>query len=309
MLKEMFKKSKYIFLNGYDEENKEINSENQTDKVEKKVNDIIHNENLEKGPAIPNGTWIKCDNCGETLYNQDVKENMRCCPKCNKHFRISASRRIRYIVDKDSFVEWDKHKSAKNVLNFPNYEEKIKDLQIKTGMLDSVITGRGKINGYSCVIAAMDSSFLMGSMGQVVGEKITKAVERATKEKLPVIIFSTSGGARMQEGMVSLMQMAKTSAAIKRHSDLGLLYISVLTDPTTGGVTASFAMLGDIIISEPNALIGFAGPRVIEQTIGQKLPEGFQRAEFLLEKGFIDMIVDRKNMKNELGKLLKMHKC
>jgi acetyl-CoA carboxylase carboxyl transferase subunit beta len=252
--------------------------------------------------------WMRCECCGNTLYTKDVLENHHCCPNCNSHFRISAGKRIQLLIDEGTFIEWDKNVSTKNVLEFPNYEEKIRKLQVQTGMVDAVITGEGKIEGTDCVIAVMDPNFMMGSMGQVVGEKITRAIEKATVKKMPIIICTASGGARMQEGMVSLMQMAKTSAALKRHSDEGLLYITVLTDPTTGGVTASFATLGDIIFAESGALIGFAGPRVIEQTIGQKLPEGFQRAEFLLSKGFVDRVVDRKNLKVELAKILKIHK-
>lgn len=284
MLKEMFKKTKYISL----------------DTGVKQIE-----EDVDNAPSIPDGAWIKCEHCKDILFHEDVSNNFYCCPKCNKHFRIGAGKRIHMLIDGGSFVEWDKNRSPKNVLEFPNYEEKILNLQRKTGLREAVVTGEGTINGAATAIACMDSSFLMGSMGQVVGEKITRAVEKATEKKLPIIICSTSGGARMQEGIVSLMQMAKTSAALKRHGDAGLLYISVLTDPTTGGVTASFAMLGDIILAEPGALIGFAGPRVIQQTIGQKLPDGFQRAEFLLEKGFVDRIVERKTMKDELGKLLR----
>lgn len=210
-------------------------------------------------------------------------------------------------LDEGSFVEWDSDLETRNVLSFPDYEQKITAMKEKTGLTEGVVTGEGTIQGFKTAIAVMDSHFMMGSMGQVVGEKITRAIERATKERLPIVIFTTSGGARMQEGMVSLMQMAKTSAAAEKHSQAGLLYITVLTDPTTGGVTASFAMLGDIILAEPGALIGFAGQRVIEQTIGQKLPEGFQRAEFLLEKGFVDRIVNRGDMKEELGKILSYH--
>lgn len=300
-----FKKTKYISLDAAIA----VEKGKQREKLPLKSNigNVVFDEHVEKVPAVPDGAWIKCDSCKEMLFHEDVKANYYCCPKCNAHFRISAFKRLRMVVDQNSFVEWDKHFTSENVLDFPDYKEKLLKLQYKTGMVEGVITGKGKIQGNQAVMAAMDSSFLMGSMGQTVGEKITRAVERATKEKLPVIIFTTSGGARMQEGIVSLMQMAKTSGALKRHSDAGLLYITVLTDPTTGGVTASFAMLGDIILAEPGALIGFAGPRVIEQTIGQKLPEGFQRAEFLVKKGFIDKIVARKNMRQALGRLLSFH--
>lgn len=262
----------------------------------------------EEQPQVPEGLWIKCDKCGELLYKEDVKNNNYSCYKCGKYFRLNTRRRIRMVADANSFEFWDMDLENKNPLDFPNYEEQIKAVKEKTKLDEAVTTGKAKIHGEDVVIGICDARFLMGSMGQVVGEKIARAVERATEERLPVIIFTCSGGARMQEGMVSLMQMAKTSAALKRHSDAGLLYISVLTDPTTGGVTASFAMLGDIILAEPGALVGFAGPRVIEQTIGQKLPEGFQRAEFLLEHGLIDKIVEREDLKETLHKLIVMHK-
>jgi acetyl-CoA carboxylase carboxyl transferase subunit beta len=257
---------------------------------------------------IPEGMWIKCDACGELLYKEDVVNNHYSCYKCGKYFRLSTKKRLRLIADKNSFEEWDTGISGKNPLDYPGYPEKIEGLKEKLHIDEAVTTGICTINGEKTVLAICDARFLMGSMGYVVGEKITRAVEKATELKLPIIIFTCSGGARMQEGMVSLMQMAKTSAALKKHSDAGLLYVTVLTDPTTGGVTASFAMLGDIILAEPGALIGFAGPRVIEQTIGQKLPEGFQRAEFLVEHGLIDGIIRREEMKDTLGKLLHMHK-
>lgn len=220
---------------------------------------------------------------------------------------MHAYRRIEMTVDEGSFEEWDKDMVSRNPLGYRGYEEKLDSVRLKTGLQEAIVTGKAKINGMETVIGVCDGRFLMASMGEIVGEKIVRAVERATHEKLPVILFACSGGARMQEGIISLMQMAKTAAALKRHSDAGLLYISVLTDPTTGGVTASFAMLGDMILAEPNALIGFAGPRVIEQTIGQKLPKGFQRSEFLLEHGFLDGIVERKDMKAALGQILKLH--
>lgn len=256
---------------------------------------------------VPEGIYVKCTNCGETLLRQELKEQLYVCPHCHEHLKISAQRRLKYLVDKGSFRELNGKMKFTNPIGFPNYEKKIKDLQIKTGLNEAIVTGVGKIDKISAVIAVMDSRFLMASMGNVVGEKITRAAEYATKKKLPLIIFSASGGARMQEGIISLMQMAKTSQAIAKHQNEGLLYISYITHPTTGGVTASFASLGDIIIAEPNALIGFAGPRVIEQTINQKLPEGFQRSEFMLKQGFIDMVVERKEMRQTLAKLLKMH--
>lgn len=260
-----------------------------------------------KEPELPEGLWMKCDGCGQMLFKEDVVNNHYSCYKCGKYFRLTTKRRIRLVADKGTFEPWDEGIENSNPLDYPDYPEKVESLKERFKLDEAVITGKCRIHGEETVLCVCDTRFLMGSMGYVVGEKITRAVEKATEQKLPVIIFTCSGGARMQEGMVSLMQMAKTSAALKKHSDAGLLYITVLTDPTTGGVTASFAMLGDIILAEPGALIGFAGPRVIEQTIGQKLPEGFQRSEFLVEHGLIDGIIERQDMKDTLGKLLQMH--
>ena len=258
-------------------------------------------------PSVPQGMWRKCNKCGQPIYVEDVVNNYYVCPKCGGYFRVHAYRRIEMLVDAGTFEEWDKEMPFSNPLHFPNYEKKVQAAREKTRLNEAVVIGKGSIEGNPAVVGVCDARFIMSSMGHVVGEKIAAAVERATREKLPVIIFACSGGARMQEGIVSLMQMAKTSAALKRHHEAGQLFISVLTDPTTGGVTASFAMLGDIILAEPHALIGFAGPRVIEQTIGQKLPEGFQRAEFLLEHGFVDKIVERKDQKRVIGQILRMH--
>lgn len=260
-------------------------------------------------PIIPNGLWVKCTSCGKTQYKKEVEEKLNICPGCGAYFRLGARERIKLITDENSFREFNGNMVGKNPLNFPGYRNKLKESSEKTGLNDAVVTGLGSINGNKAILAVMDSNFMMGSMGSVVGEKITQAIEIATSRKEPIIIFTCSGGARMQEGIVSLMQMAKTSAALKRHSEAGLLYITVLTDPTTGGVTASFAMLGDIILAEPKALIGFAGRRVIEQTIKQQLPEEFQSAEFLLEHGFVDKIVKREDLKMELSKILKLHRC
>ena len=266
---------------------------------------------LRRRPEAPEGLLKKCNKCGAAILSEEVINGAYICPKCHGYFRVPAYKRIEMIADEGSFEEWDMDLDGMDgppdPLQFKGYSEKIKKLREQTGLKEAVVTGRVKINGTQAVIGVCDGRFMMASMGYAVGEKITRAVERATNEKLPVILFTCSGGARMQEGIISLMQMEKTSAALKRHSDAGLLYVTVLTDPTTGGVTASFAMLGDIIIAEPQALIGFAGPRVIEQTIGEKLPEGFQRAEFLLEHGFVDQIVKRENMKPVLGRILKMH--
>lgn len=258
-------------------------------------------------PEVPEGLLRKCNKCGAAIIAEDVKQGYYICPKCGGYFRVHAYRRIQMVIDEGTFEEWNQDLIGGNPVNYKGYPEKVQALQEKTGLKEAVVTGKGKIKGRDTVIAVCDGRFLMASMGWAVGEKITRAVERATEEKLPVIIFACSGGARMQEGITSLMQMAKTSAALERHSKAGLLYVSVLTEPTTGGVTASFAMLGDIILAEPGALIGFAGPRVIEQTLRQKLPKGFQRAEFLVEHGFVDDIVRRENLKETLGKILEIH--
>lgn len=259
-------------------------------------------------PEAPEGLLRKCNSCKAAILTEDVKNGYYICPKCHSYFRVHAYRRVEMVADEDSFEEWDEEMAVCNPMHYKGYEEKLMGLKEKTGLDEAVVTGKVRIGGNQAVIAVMDGRFMMASMGEIVGEKITRAVERATREKLPVIIFTCSGGARMQEGIFSLMQMAKTSQALKRHSDAGLLYIPVLTNPTTGGVTASFAMLGDIILAEPEALIGFAGPRVIEQTIGQKLPEGFQRSEFLLEHGFVDKIVEREDLKDTLSQILSLHK-
>ena len=259
------------------------------------------------GPEVPEGLMRKCNQCGKAIIAEDAEQGYYICPKCGGYFHVPAYRRLDMILDEGSFQEWNETMPEQNPMEYRGYPEKLAAMKARTGLDEAVVTGKGSIHGTETVIGVCDGRFLMASMGENVGEKIACAVERATEEQLPVILFCCSGGARMQEGITSLMQMAKTSAALKRHSDAGLLYISVLTDPTTGGVTASFAMLGDIILAEPGALIGFAGPRVIEQTIRQKLPKGFQRAEFLLEHGFLDAIVERSRMQKVLGNLLQMH--
>ena len=259
-------------------------------------------------PNVPTGMYVKCGDCQKQLYQKDLAANHYACDACGYHFRISARERVLNVLDDNSFEELFADLKSANPLDFKGYEEKVAGQMKKTGEKEGVITGIGQIQGQALAIGVMDPKYMMGSMGSVIGEKLTLIAEHATKNKLPLVIFTASGGARMQEGVFSLMQMAKTSMALERHRQEGLLFISVLTDPTTGGVTASFAMLGDIILSEPNALIGFAGPRVIEQTIRQKLPEGFQRAEFLLDHGFIDKIVKRTELSKTIGLLLKLHR-
>lgn len=249
----------------------------------------------------------KCPGCKEILVQKHLWDNLKVCPHCEYHFRLTAAERLKQIVDEGTFQELDADLVSRDPLSFPGYQDKLKEARETTGLKEAVVTGFCQIEGQPCVLAVMDSHFMMGSMGLVVGEKIARAIEAALNRRLPFIAFCASGGARMQEGMLSLMQMAKIAALLNKFSQARLLYISVLTDPTTGGVTASFASLGDIIIAEPQALICFTGPRVIEQTIGQKLPEGFQRAEFMLDKGFVDLIVPRKNLKATLAKILKMH--
>ena len=290
---------------------------------------------------VPDQMFRKCDTCGEILYMEDIRENFYCCPQCGKHFRIGVRERLEMVADARSFVEWNAEISCEkseeeqicrecesveeagifhegetdegiyrgnrkeNPLDFPGYQEKLQKLRAETGLQDAVVTGQATIYRQKTAIGIMSPDFLMGSMGTAVGEKITRMVERATAEKLPVVLFCCSGGARMQEGIFSLMQMAKISQALKRHDEAGLLYVPVLTDPTTGGVTASFAMMGDVILAEPGALIGFAGARVIKQTIGQRLPEGFQSAEFLQKHGFVDRIVKRSQMRKTLAALIR----
>ncbi len=262
-----------------------------------------------KKVQMPEGLWTKCKNCEEIIYSKEIERNLNVCPKCDYHFRISARDRISLIIDEGTFVETDPDMTSLDFLKFKDskkYSDRIKAALKKSGGGDAVITGSGLMNGQEVVVAVFDFSFLGGSMGSVVGEKITRAIELGLDKKAPVMVFSSSGGARMQESILSLMQMAKSSAALAKLKKAGIPFISVLTDPTTGGVTASFAMLGDLNIAEPKALIGFAGPRVIEQTIRQKLPEGFQRSEYLLEHGMVDMIVPRREMKAKLSQVLRV---
>lgn len=264
-------------------------------------------EKAEESVEIPKNLLFKCPRCNTVIYREEFEKNKQVCMACNYHARINHRDRLEMTADKDSFVEFDAGMTSLNPIDFPEYEAKLAALKEKCGMNEAVITGKCKIRGYETVIGIMDSNFMMASMGSVVGEKITRAFEYATENKLPVILFTASGGARMQEGIVSLMQMAKTSGAIAKHNEAGQLYITVMTDPTTGGVTASFASLGDIILAEPKVLIGFAGRRVIQDTIRQQLPDDFQSAEFMLENGFVDMIVERKKMRSTLSRLIKMH--
>ncbi|MGN0687278.1 MAG: acetyl-CoA carboxylase, carboxyltransferase subunit beta [Oscillospiraceae bacterium] len=261
----------------------------------------------EKNVEIPEDLLFKCPRCGNVIYNDDFVRSLKVCPKCGYHSRLTWQERLEMTADKGSFRAFDEEMHSLNPIGFPKYEEKVEKLSETVGMNDAIKTGECTIRGYRCVIGIMDSHFMMASMGSVVGEKIARAFEYATEKKLPVVMFTASGGARMQEGIISLMQMAKTSGAVKRHSDAGGLYITVMTDPTTGGVTASFASLGDIIIAEPKVLIGFAGRRVIQDTIRQRLPDDFQSAEFLQECGFVDMIVERGMMRKRVSNILKLH--
>ena len=263
--------------------------------------------NKENIPAVPPGMWIKCTKCGKLIYRKELEKNKFICMKCGKYFRMPSENRILDIIDEGSFVELFTDVLDKNPIDFPGYSEKKEIIKKETNLKEAVITGKASIGHIEVMLGVCDTRYLMGSMGYIVGEKITKLFENATKAQLPVIMINCSGGARMQEGIISLMQMAKTVDSVKQHSDAGLLYISVLTDPTTGGVAASFAMLGDVILAEPNSLIGFAGPRVIEQTTKQKLPVGFQTSEFLYEHGFLDMIVIRRKLKERIYEILKAH--
>lgn len=312
----LFKKKKLITLKTHTQENENIEAEKEgkagqqedlSSEAKSAEAKKTEEKKSEQEPAPKSPAPIVCPSCGREINKKEAEKNKYVCYECGNYFRVRTKNRIKIVTDAKTFEPWFEDLQSENPLDFPGYEEKTAAAKEKTGLHEAVTVGRCKIYGEDTVLGICDARFLMSSMGHIVGEKIALAVERATELKLPVILFCCSGGARMQEGIVSLMQMAKTSAALKRHSDAGLLYVPVLTDPTTGGVTASFAMLGDIILAEPGALIGFAGPRVIEQTIGQKLPEGFQRAEFQLEHGFVDAIVERKDLKMTLYKILKLH--
>ena len=281
MFKDLFGKSKYVTVKTRDKSKKDISPDSQL--------------------------WTKCKQCKEIIFNKKLIENLMVCPKCNYHFRISAKDRLAITIDEDSFQEIAGEIYSQDPLNFPNYKDKLEKAKVKTGLDEAVIAGEASIEGFPVVIAVMDFNFMGGSMGSVVGEKITRAIEKSLETRKPLILVTTAGGARMQEGLISLMQMAKTSAAVKKLDSAGILYICIMTDPTSGGVTASFASLADIIIAEKGALIAFAGPRVIKQTISADLPEGFQRAEFLLEHGMVDCVVERYQMKDELASILRIH--
>jgi acetyl-CoA carboxylase carboxyl transferase subunit beta len=263
----------------------------------------------DKKVKIPEGLWVKCDNCKEIIYRKEINKNLKVCPKCNYHFRISAKERLKLLIDDGSFTEMDAGLSTSDPLRFKDkipYAERIADNRQRSGMEEAALSGEATIEGHPAIVVIMDFSFMGGSMGSVVGEKVVRAAETALERKCPLVTVASSGGARMQEGIFSLMQMARVSAAIGKLHDNGVLYISILADPTFGGVTASFSMLGDVILAEPKSLIGFAGPRVIEQTIKQQLPEDFQRAEFLLEHGLIDGIVDRKEIRKTVAKIIEL---
>lgn len=293
MFKDIFRKTKYVTI--------------QASPIQKhSPSEGVEPVTIRK-KELPDGLWVKCPKCGEVLYTKNLDENARVCTACEYHFRISARARLGILADENSFEEWDSEMLTQDPMEFPGYNDKLLVAQEKSGMLEGVLTGRAKIEGVPVVLAFNEANFMMGSMGSVVGEKIVRAIERAIELRLPMVIFSTSGGARMQEGILSLYQMAKTSAALGRLAEHHLLYISVLTDPTFGGVTASYASLGDIQIAEPNALIGFTGPRVIKQTMKQELPKGAQTAEFNQEHGLIDLIVGRAQMRSALARLLLYH--
>lgn len=294
MLKDLFqRKKKYSTLKVHE--------------IEKGTKKIQNKSAVTLDSEVDDKIWMKCPKCEEITLIKDYENNLSVCPYCNKHGRIRAKDRIEITLDKGTFKEYFKDLKTLNLLEFPDYENKVEKAKKQSELDEAVITGSGKIKGIKINIGVMDSNFMMGSMGYVVGEKITRLIEDSKENNVPLVLFCASGGARMQEGIISLMQMAKTSMALSQLDNSGNLFISILTDPTTGGVSASFAMLGDIIITEPETLIGFAGPRVVQQTINQKLPDGFQKSEFLLDKGFVDKIVNRKDMRNTIYSILKIH--
>jgi acetyl-CoA carboxylase carboxyl transferase subunit beta len=261
----------------------------------------------EKKRDIPDGLWVKCESCDNLLYTKELERNLRVCPNCGFHYKVPAVERVAQLADEGSFSELATDLASLNPLDFPAYPDKLAAAQKKTGLKEGCVIGEANLEGYPCVIAAMDFNFIGGSMGSVVGEKITRAIETALAKARPLVIVATSGGARMHEGILSLMQMAKTSAALGKLNDAGILYVAVLVNPCTAGVMASFASLGDVIIAEPGAVVAFAGPRVIEQTVREKLPPGSHRAEFMMEHGFVDMIVDRRELKRTIGRLFALH--
>jgi len=271
------------------------------------VNVHTYQQRQDTAGAIPDKMFEKCPGCARAVFGEDLTDNLHVCTYCGHHFRMPARERIEITADPGSFEEFGETLVGGNPLEYPGYEEKLDGLREKTGLTEAIVTGECTIGGNPCVLAVMDGYFMMGSMGAAVGEKFTRAAERAVEKKLPLVTFTVSGGARMQEGLVSLMQMAKTSAVLTKMDEAGLLYLVVLTDATTGGVTASFAMLGDITLAEPDAIVGFAGKRVVEQTVKQALPEHFQKSEFVYQKGFIDRIVQRKELKDILTSILKLH--
>jgi acetyl-CoA carboxylase carboxyl transferase subunit beta len=256
---------------------------------------------------VPEGLWMRCQGCSKMIFKKVLEERLRVCPECGLHYRVDARTRVQQLTDPDTFEEFNEGLVSTDPLNWTDsipYPERLKSAQDKTGLVEAVVTGRAYIKGRAVILAVMDPFFVMGSMGSVVGEKVAAAIERATDENLPIVIVTCSGGARMQEGLISLMQMSKTSAAVARHDDAGGLYVTIMTDPTTAGVAASFAFLGDVILAEPRAMIGFAGPRVIWNTVKAELPEGFQTAEFMLEHGYVDRIVERPNLRSEVARII-----
>lgn len=316
MLKDLFRKPKYVTVRPTQDNEREAELKPEQ---ERPGASVIPGQQTQPGIKqsggvetvrrdVPEGLWQKCRACGEISYTKELARNLKVCPKCGFHFRLTARERIALIADEGSFRELDADMVAGNPLDFPGYPEKLEKIREETGLVEAVVTGEAAIGGFPAVIGVMDSNFIMASMGTAVGEKIVRAMEYAIQRQVPVILFTASGGARMQEGILSLMQMAKTAGTVAKLKEAGILYISVLTDPTSGGVTASFASIGDINLAEPGALIGFAGPRIIEQTIRQKLPEGFQRAKFMLDHGFVDMVVPRGELKATLAVLLDFHR-